>query len=698
MTSGDGQAPLNWDCPLSAVNHPLVKKTLDKLTQAGIIRLEDLLWILPLEVSNAPELSSFSSAKDGERFKGRGTILSRQVKANPWVKGKRGVLLFTVTAHVRDHFSDQVLCLKWFNAYPSLKKKIELVQDIIFSGQIALFQGQKQISNPEFFDSSLSQQEDDCVADKKYFIRYPTVNGITGQQILQLFNLIPDTLWDKPLLVNDSGHFPLHRAFAIIHGIKDWSEEATRQAKDRLIYYEFYQEQLKILLRRVLGKSPRADIYTLDDVTYDRLSAVFPFALTVDQQNALSVIRSDLSSGKPMMRLIQGDVGCGKTAVAFIAALMVITQNGQVAMMCPTEALAMQHYQEAEILFSKEKRRTALLLGSSSRRERLEIQADLLAGKIDIIFGTHSLIQETVQFKNLALAIIDEQHKFGVRQRIKLTEKGNATHSLIMTATPIPRSLSLTQFGDLDITTIKTMPSGRKGQKTRIVTPQTFEQFLSFLKTRLDMGEQAYVVVPAIEENEKQDLLALEIVHQKFMKFFPSLAIGTMHGRMSGEEKEMALYRFRQAEDKILIATSVIEVGINNPNATVMAIMNPDRFGLSSLHQLRGRVGRGDKVGFCFLVNDRQVSADSMHRLMIIEKYTDGFIIAEEDLKIRGEGDLFGTGQSGTANRRIANIIEHSCILQQVRADIQKQWDDGNPQLKQQLAQMSQDPLVLSTI
>jgi ATP-dependent DNA helicase RecG len=296
------------------------------------------------------------------------------------------------------------------------------------------------------------------------------------------------------------------------------------------------------------------------------------------------------------------------------------------------------------------------------------------------------------------MAIIDEQHKFGVDQRIKLTNKGEGTHCLIMSATPIPRSLSLTQYGDLDISSIKSMPPGRKGHKTRIVTKDTFPQFLNFIQTRLSLNEQVYIVVPAIIENPEQDFHNLENILERFKQYFPQFCVMGLHGQMKSDEKTKMFTDFKNHKINILVSTSVIEVGINVINATIMAIMNPERFGLSSLHQLRGRVGRGEKPGFCFLVNDKDISQLSMERLKVIENNTDGFIIAEEDLRIRGEGDLFGTDQSGSeTQKRLANVVLHSDILNEARADAFQLIESNDPYVKVLLEKFSTDDRIFTT-
>ena len=466
-----------------------------------------------------------------------------------------------------------------------------------------------------------------------------------------------------------------------------------------MIYEEFFEDQIKIYLRRQYFKKPKADKFSISEEQIKKYLALYPYALTADQEKTLNEIRKDLMAEHPMMRLVQGDVGCGKTTVAMLAATIVINGGAQVAFMCPTEALAMQHFASAEELFENQNITCKLLLGSTPTKEKKQIAEDLRSGKIQLVIGTHSLIQTTVEFQKLGLAIIDEQHKFGVDQRIKLTSKGQGTHCLIMSATPIPRSLSLTQYGDLDISTIKTMPAGRKGHKTRIVTEETYPQFLNFIKTRLSLGEQIYVVVPAINESAEQEFHNLTDTLERFKKYFPEYIVEGLHGQMKADEKAKMFTAFKHHDVQILVATSVIEVGINVINATVMAIINPERFGLSSLHQLRGRVGRGEKPGFCFLVNDKKISALSMERLKVIENNTDGFKIAEEDLKLRGEGDLFGTDQSGSqAQKRMANVILHADVLYQAREDAFKLIEAKDSDIERMLERFSQDERIFTTV
>lgn len=696
---------LSWNSPLSSVLGKASIKTVEKLSSAGIRELSDLMWIFPLRVIELPPLQSFDAIEEGKIFIGRAKILNIQARPNFRVRGRGKAMLYNINVHVQDTFSNKIISLKWFNSYGSVTQKISKCTWIEFMGTASSYQGQAQFSNPDFFaienpdsESSFSTISNDLK------IQYPTVNTIPGIQIKKIIDKIPTDLWTAipdslPLsLLQKKQFLSLSESFQVIHAKIKPTPELEKKAENRLIYEEFFEDQLKIHLRREFYKKPKAQTFKLSNDFFLRSVKFFPFSLTADQENTLKEIANDLKGPHPMMRLVQGDVGCGKTAVAMIAALIVIENGAQVAFMCPTEALALQHYLSAQELFSKEKYRIRLLLGSTPAKEKKIIFKDLIDGNIDFIIGTHALIQETVKFKNLGLAIIDEQHKFGVDQRIKLTSKTEGTHCLIMSATPIPRSLSLTQYGDLDISTIKSMPLGRKGHKTRIVTKETFQHFLNFISTRLSLKEQVYIVVPAIIENPEQDFHNLENILERFKQYFPQYKVMGLHGQMKSDEKIKMFTDFKNHNIDILVSTSVIEVGINVINATIMAIMNPERFGLSSLHQLRGRVGRGAKPGFCFLVNDKDISQNSLERLRVIETNTDGFKIAEEDLRIRGEGDLFGTEQSGSeSQKRLANIILHSDILNEARGDALSLIQAKDSHIQLLLEKFSRDDRIFTT-
>ncbi len=701
-------APLEWSMPLESFLGKTNQKSIDKLIAAGIKEVQDLLWIFPLRVVELPPLRSFEFIEEGRIFIGRAKVLNIQAKPNFRIRGRGKAMLYNIMVHVQDTMSDRILSLKWFNSYGSVKDKISKATYIEFMGEASVFNGQMQFANPEFFQLESPDSESPFVTvSNELKIQYPTVNTIPGVQIKKYFDKIPMSLWNSipetlPLgLIKKKNFLSLSESFKVIHAKIKPNEELEDRAHKRLIYEEFFEDQIKIYLRRQYFKKPEAKAFKISDEQFTKFCARYPYTLTEDQSKTMKEVRSDLMGAHPMMRLVQGDVGCGKTTIAMIAAMIVIENGAQVALMCPTEALATQHYLATKELFDPNFYNVRLLLGSTPAKEKKQIQKELEEGKINFIIGTHSLIQESVQFKELGLAIIDEQHKFGVDQRIRLTSKTTGSHCLIMSATPIPRSLSLTQYGDLDISTIRVMPAGRKGHKTRIVTEETYQQFLSFILTRLSLKEQVYVVVPAISENgeTEQDFHNLESILEKFKKYFPSHNVEGLHGQMKSDEKAQMFAAFKNHQVDILVSTSVIEVGINVLNATVMAIMNPERFGLSSLHQLRGRVGRGEKPGFCFLVNDKTISALSMERLKVIEGNTDGFKIAEEDLKIRGEGDLFGTDQSGSqSHKRLANIILHADVLNEARTDAINLIQNKDSDIEKLLHKFSGDERIFTTV
>lgn len=699
---------LNWSSPLDKLFRSKTK-TLEKLQSAGYHQIADLLWIFPLKVLRIPGIDSFQNAQDGKVFKGQGKIVSFTSRPNFRARGKRGIPLVNISLVVQDYFSQDLIQLKWFNAYPNLKNKLSSAEAIIFCGTVQYFQGQVQILTPEHqvittedFVPQVNPQSSEIK------IQYPTINSISSAQLTKLFKKIPSSLWENipeviPSHIIKKQHF-LNRAqcFQVVHcyNTSDISQRETllKEAMRRFIYEEFFIEQMQINARKKLKKATIAKKILIDQNTWLKYQKIYPYQLTVDQKNVLNEIFHDLQRPHPMMRMIQGDVGCGKTSVALCAALSVIHAGEQVAFMCPTEGLADQHFRGHKELLEKQGVRTKLLTGGQSSKIKRQISEELANGEIDLIFGTHSLIQKNISFKSLGLAIIDEQHKFGVRQRQTLLEKGQGAHTLIMTATPIPRSLGLTKYGDLDISVIKNLPSGRKGIQTRIVETHNHEKYLQFFKSRLELKEQAYIVVPAINEAINNDRANLEKTFEEYKKYFPQFKIDILHGQMSSEEKSQQLTRFENRQIDILIATSVIEVGINVKNASIMAIISPERFGLSSLHQLRGRVGRGERPGFCFLVVDQKISKEGLKRLEVIEKHIDGFIIAEEDLKIRGEGNLIGVEQSGTGeHRKVADIVQHADVLEQVRHDLQ-QLDHESPTEYNEIYQAIQNNFMSTSI
>ncbi len=664
--------------------------------EAGLKTLEDLLWILPLRIHKMPPPQPFREAQLNYFFKGSGKIIHVEIKPAFGRRGKGNILLYNGFIVVKDDLSSETMSLRWFNLYPNQKKQIEILDKIFFLGQVQEFKAQRQIINAQILNQEAP------VAD--YILEYPTVNKVAGAHFKKVFDLIPKKLWQSiPETLPELGYnktMNLGRAFQIIHGqIPSVEFDAKKKdaAEERLIYEEFLIDQLKIQTRRKFIKKKSAPVFNIPEKNKNLLIQSLPFQLTLDQKKVFEEVMQDFSSGHPMMRMIQGDVGCGKTIVAWLAARVANHNGFQVALMCPTEALAQQHFASFQELHPEMKQE--LLLGSTKARERKALLTRLASGEIEVLIGTHALFQDSVVFKKLGLAIIDEQHKFGVEQRLRLISKGQGTHSLIMTATPIPRTLSLAQYGDLDISSIKMMPAGRKGIKTRITEKINYEKYVEFVKARLLMGEQAYFVFPAIEESETIEIQNVKESLKKYQASFSSFKVEMLHGQMKAEEKEQVIQAFRDKKINILISTSVIEVGINIPNATIMSIYNPERFGLSSLHQLRGRVGRGDKPGFCFLVLDKDLHPEAHQRLEVIEKNLDGFVIAEEDLKFRGEGDLFGVDQSGTVTtKKLANFLTHTAILEQVVQDLEKLKVEEPELLNPYFEKLAKDQKILDTI
>ena len=689
-------AKLSWNSPITELaKGKKPSPLLEKIAETGIKQISDLLWILPLRIHKTPPEAPFREAVFNQMFRGSGKVIHTEVRPAFGRRGKGNILLHNGYAVLKDDISGETLGLRWFNLYPNQKKQIESLDHIHFLGQVQEYKAQKQIINPQIISGN---------EIAPYIIEYPTINKLAGHNFKKAIELIPSQLWDEvPQLLPSLGYdkkISLAEAFKIIHGkypAGDFTSKLKDQAEERLIYEEFLIDQLKIQTRRKYIKKKEAPVFQIKDELMKGLTSSLPFELTIDQNKVLSEIQKDFISGHPMMRMIQGDVGCGKTIVAYLASRIVTHNNSQVALMCPTEALAQQHFESFKQLNPDGK--IDLLLGSTKAKEKKEILSRLKSGEIEIIIGTHSLFQDSVIFKNLGLAIIDEQHKFGVEQRLRLVSKGEGTHSLIMTATPIPRTLSLAQYGDLDISSIKTMPSGRKGIKTRITERVNYEKYIEFVKSRLIQKEQAYFVFPAIDESETMDIQNVKESLKKYQTIFRGYTIDMLHGQMKPEEKEKVVQNFRDQKIHILISTSVIEVGINIPNATVMSIYNPERFGLSSLHQLRGRVGRGSKPGFCFLVLDKDLPPESYQRLEVIEKNLDGFIIAEEDLKFRGEGDLFGVDQSGSvSSKKLANFLTHTAILEQVVQDVEKLKQTHPELLSPIMEKLAKDQKILDTI
>ncbi len=448
------------------------------------------------------------------------------------------------------------------------------------------------------------------------------------------------------------------------------SHELLNRAQQRLKFEELFYIQLRLLKLKLVRKEKYKGIVFNDAALVRKFYGEhLPFTLTEAQKKVIKEIYTDLKTGKQMNRLLQGDVGSGKTIVGFICMLLAVSSEAQCALMAPTEILAHQHYNNLSKYANQMHLTTALLTGSTKKKPRKEIHEGLRNGSLKILIGTHALLEEEVQFKKLGLAIIDEQHRFGVSQRSKLWQKNPDVypHVLVMTATPIPRTLAMTLYGDLDVSTINELPPGRKPIKTVHKFDAHRLEVNHFIRKQIDAGRQVYMVYPLIEESEKMDLKHLMDGYESACRAFPEVAISILHGKMKPEAKDYEMARFVKGETKIMVATTVIEVGVDVPNASVMVIENAERFGLSQLHQLRGRVGRGAEQSFCLLMTDYKLSRDSKVRVETMVRTNNGFEIAETDLQLRGPGDLMGTQQSGVLDLLIADLSQDGNILQAAR-------------------------------
>ena len=583
--------------------------------------------------------------------------------------------------------------LVWFNGINWIEKVLqEQHKDIIIFGKPTQFNGRWNITHPEIIDPNA---RNDSPVPQLFYPLYNTSDrakksGLDSKGVAKLVvalltqlrqMMIPDHLSKE--IIEQHQLISLKEALFNIH--YPASQEKLAQATLRLKFDELFFTQLKLLKLKLLTERKfRGHIFAhigenFNYFYHNRLK----FDLTGAQKRVIKEIRADLNSGRQMNRLLQGDVGSGKTITALLVMLIAIDNGFQACLMAPTEILATQHFENIHRQLEGMNVKVALLTGSTKTTERKEIHTGLLDGSIHILIGTHALIEDDVVFLNLGLAVIDEQHRFGVEQRAKLWKK-NATppHILVMTATPIPRTLAMTVYGDLDVSVIDELPKGRRPIVTRHYYESDRNAVLGFMKQQIDAGRQVFVVYPLIDESEKTDLLNLTAGFEAMSRAFPlpRYAVGIVHGRMKPEVKEFEMQRFSKGETNILVSTTVIEVGIDIPNATMMVIENAERFGLSQLHQLRGRVGRGGEQSYCFLMSSNKLSTEGRQRLNAMVSTTDGFEIANFDLKLRGPGDLQGTQQSGILDFKIADIVKDEKLMAYTR-NLAKQLLESDPNL-----------------
>ena len=652
---------------------PTKKQILNK--ELGIKTIGDMLEYYPYKYVDRSHVYTISSlTKDMSFVQIKGRILSFETFPMG-IKKKRLVA----------HFGDGtgVVDLVWFSGTQYVTKNFKVGVDYIVFGKPGIFGGRFQFTHPEIEKTENLQLSQ--MGMQPYYVTTEKMKnaGLTSRSMEKIAKAMLTKMPTLPETLPDYITTPLHlvsrdTAMRNVHYPK--SQQEMQKARERLKFEELFYVQLNIL-RYTANHRRKYRGYMLPRVGEhfkEFFSKNLKFELTGAQKRVMHEIQADMNTGRQMNRLVQGDVGSGKTLVALMAMLIAVDNGFQTCLMAPTEILAEQHLATIQEFLKGLDVKVELLTGIVKGKKRKEVLQQLVTGEIDILVGTHALIEETVQFKNIGLAVVDEQHRFGVAQRAKLWAKNeNPPHILVMTATPIPRTLAMTIYGDLDVSVIDELPPGRKPIRTLHKYDNQTTSLFNGIRQQISIGRQVYIVYPLITESEKIDLKNLEEGYEYLQKIFPEYKMSKVHGRMKPAEKEVEMQKFASGETQILVATTVIEVGVNVPNASVMVIMDAQRFGLSQLHQLRGRVGRGADQSYCILVTGHELAQETRKRMEIMTETNDGFRIAEADLKLRGPGDLEGTQQSGLAfDLKIADIARDGQLVQLARDEAQKIIDD----------------------
>ncbi len=682
-------------------------KIYKKLEKKGLKTIEDILYFLPKAYEDRRIIIPISSLKEGQKAVVFGEIIKSGV--NYYSKRK--------TYEVLIHDGTGFLILKWFNFKENVWRGLYKVGSKIYAiGEVKRFLKTYEMHHPETFDENENEKIDteighilpiypsiENLSDR--FIR-KLIQEVTKEYIQFLHNFIPQEILRKNRLLS------VKEALKILHlppndiNYEELISENNIYLRS-LAFEELFFLELGLALRKSKLSKEKGIAFNVESKLVDDFLSKLPFELTSDQKRVIEEIKRDMAKETPMNRLLQGDVGCGKTIVAFVAGLIAIENGYQVALMAPTEILAEQHYRNFRQYAQLIGINSALLTGGTLPSRKREIKFGLSTGHINFVIGTHALFQEDVEFKKLGLVIIDEQHRFGVLQRASLREKakGVIPDTLVMTATPIPRTLALTVYGDLDVSIIREMPKGRKPVITKLFTESNKHMAYEELKRELRSGNQGYIILPLIEESEALDLKAVLSYGEELKKtILKEFRVGILHGKMSSSEKERIMRDFKSGHFQVLISTTVVEVGVDVPQATVMIIEHAERFGLSQLHQLRGRVGRGEKQSYCFLIAYKiSPNSEAYRRLQVLCQTNDGFKIAEADLQLRGPGDIFGTQQSGFLEFKRADPVRDIDLLIRAKESafelIEKSQDlKEYPVLREELFRRWEEKLKLSEV
>ncbi len=639
---------------------PKTAKLFDRLLGQEDSRALDLLFHTPYGV-----VDNRLSARIGDAPLDSHVVIAARVVEHRIPKRYSNAPL---TVLVEDEAGDDVVLVFFRNNFEWVLRALPIGEVRWFSGDLKLWNGYRQIAHPRVLDAAALKQL------KEHEPVYGLTEGLHQRNVQKAVDAALAKLpampeWLDPILTRRESWPPFVEAMRALHapqGPADLSPEAV--ARKRLAYDELLSQQLALRLVRAKMRRLRGRPTAGDGRISGAIERALPYSLTNAQRAALADIRGDLASDKKMLRLLQGDVGSGKTIVALLAMATCVEAGRQAAMMAPTEILARQHFERIEPLARAAGMRAALLTGRDKAVERRATLEKLAAGEIDIVVGTHALVQDNVAFRDLALAIVDEQHRFGVHQRLALGDKGEATDVLVMTATPIPRTLVLTYFGDMDVSNLTEKPAGRQQIDTRAVPLERIDDVISGIQRAIASGARAYWVCPLVAENEELEVAAAEERFEDLKRHFGA-RVGLVHGQMKGKDKDVAMLAFARGETQVLVATTVIEVGVDVPEATIIVIEHAERFGLAQLHQLRGRVGRGPQKSSCILLYKGPLGETAKARLSILRESDDGFRLAEEDLRLRGEGEILGTRQSGLPGFKLADLSAHGILLKLARED-----------------------------
>lgn len=633
-------------------------KKASRLKKLNILTIEDMIYFIPREYDDKSKFKTLRECSIGEKASLKVEVIGNGNIIRP----RRNLSILKVPVKDSTHNA----YLVWFNQ-EYLKNRFSIGREIVVNGKINRSGMELQIMNPVF--------EEIGEMDKVGTITpiYPLTKGITNNEIIKIIKYIINNYTKEieefvPLdLINKYNLVPIKRAIKNIHFPEN--ENMLEKSRKTLSFSELLTLQLGLFSFKDKRSNNIEGIEFRKTPELEAFVKKLPFSLTSAQKKVLNEIEEDMEKKTQMNRLIQGDVGSGKTVMAVLAMYKSVLSGYQSVMMAPTEILASQHFESLYNFFLDYNIKCELLVGSLTNKRKEEILQDLKEGKIDILVGTHAVIQEGVEFKNLGLAITDEQHRFGVKQRAMLSKKGKSPDTIVMTATPIPRTLALILYGDLDISIIDELPPGRKKIETYAVGSGMVNRMNEFIKKQILEGRQAYIVSPLIEESETLNLSSAEEIYKDFRdNIFKDFNVGLLHGKMKPKEKDKVMEDFKNKKIQILVSTTVIEVGVNVPNANIIAVYNAERFGLAQLHQLRGRVGRGEYQSYCILVNESNGKI-ARERMRILEKSNDGFEISEKDLELRGPGEFFGTKQHGIPELKVANLINDMAILKVVQKE-----------------------------